>query len=127
VTREEVHDWIRGYESAWRSPGTESLRELFAEEATYLQSPYHDPVVGLAAIGAMWEREREGPDEEFEMTTDVFAVEGDRAVVTAEVHYGGAAPREYRDIWLLRFEGHRCAHFEEWPYWPDKAHIAPGS
>jgi SnoaL-like domain len=127
VTREQVHDWIRRYERAWRSSGTDALEELFTGEATYVQSPYQDPVVGLEEIGAMWERERAGPDEVFEMTSEVFAVEGDRAVVTAEVHYGDAVRPEFRDIWLLRFEAERCAHFEEWPYWPGKPYVAPRS
>jgi hypothetical protein len=40
MTREQVEDWIRRYERAWRTPGTDTLRELFTDEATYLQSPY---------------------------------------------------------------------------------------
>jgi ketosteroid isomerase-like protein len=125
VTRQEVEHWIRGYERAWRSPGTDALGELFTEDATYRLSPYQDAVTGLEEIGAMWERERDGPDEEFEMTSDIFAVDGDRAVVAVEVHYGSEARPEFRDIWLLRFERGRCAHFEEWAYWPDKPHTAP--
>ena len=127
MTREQVEDWIRRYERAWRSPGTAALSELFTEDATYLLSPYQDPVVGLDEIAAMWERERAGPDEVFEMTSDVFAVDGDRAVVAVEVHYGDPAQPEFRDIWLLRFEQGRCAHFEEWAYWPDKPYTAPRS
>jgi ketosteroid isomerase-like protein len=85
-------------------------------------------LLGLEEIGAMWERERAGPDEAFEMTSDVFAVDGDRAVVAVEVHYADPVrPEEFRDIWLLRFEGGRCAHFEEWAYWPDKPYTAPRS
>jgi ketosteroid isomerase-like protein len=128
VTREEVEDWIRRYERAWRTPGTETLRELFTDGATYLQAPYRDPVTGLEAIGVMWEAERVGPDEEFEMTSDVFAVEGDRAVATVEVLYSDARRREeFRDVWLMRFEGGRCAHFEEWPFWPGKGYTAASS
>jgi ketosteroid isomerase-like protein len=128
MSRDEVEDWIRRYERAWRSAGTAALRELFTEDAAYLLSPYQDPVVGLDEIGAMWERERAGPDEVFEMTSDVFAVDGDRAVVRVEVHYADPVrPEEFRDIWLLRFEGGRCAHFEEWAYWPDKPYTAPRS
>jgi ketosteroid isomerase-like protein len=124
MNHDEVADWIHRYERAWRSPGTEMLGELFTEDATYLQSPYEDVLEGLGAISAMWEAEREGHDEVFAMTSEVFAVEGDRAVVTVEVRYGDPVVREYRDIWLLRFEGGRCAHFEEWPYWPDKPYTA---
>jgi hypothetical protein len=126
MTREDVEDWIRRYERAWRTPGTEPLRELFTEAATYVLSPYEDPVVGLEQIGALWEREREGPDEVFELTSDVFAVDGDRAVAVVEVQYSAPVRAEYRDIWLLRFEGARCARFEEWAFWPDKPYTAPG-
>jgi ketosteroid isomerase-like protein len=125
VTGDEVEDWIRRYERAWRSPGTDALRELFTEDATYLQSPYEDPVIGLEEIGAMWEREREGPDEVFEMSSEVFAVDSDRAVATVEVHYGNAVRPDFRDVWLMRFEQGRCAHFEEWPFWPGKPYTAP--
>ena len=128
MTRQQVEAWIRAYERAWRTPGTDALSELFTERATYRLSPYQDPVVGLEEIGAMWERERAGPDEVFEMTSDVFAVDGDRAVVSVEVHYGDPVrPEEFRDIWLLRFEDGLCAHFEEWAYWPDKPYTAPRS
>ncbi|MGH2824234.1 MAG: hypothetical protein ACRDLY_14705 [Thermoleophilaceae bacterium] len=61
MTHREVEDWIRRYERTWRSPGTEMLRELFSEEATYLLSPYQDPLVGLEELGAMWEREGRDP------------------------------------------------------------------
>jgi hypothetical protein len=125
VTREQLQDWIRRYERAWRSPGTDSLRELFTGHATYLPSPYENAWVGLEEIATMWEREREGPDEVFAMTSDVFAVDGDRAVVTVEVRYGDPVRREYRDVWLLRFEEGLCAHFEEWAFWPDKPYSAP--
>jgi SnoaL-like domain len=126
VTRQEVEDWIRRYERAWRTPGTEMLRELFTDGATYRQSPYRDPVVGLEAIGAMWERERVGPDEEFDMTSEVFAVEGDLAVATVEVLYRDPRRREeFRDVWLMCFEAGRCANFEEWPFWPGKPYTAP--
>jgi ketosteroid isomerase-like protein len=128
MSREEVESWIRRYERAWRTAGTEALRDLFTENATYLLSPYQDPVVGLEEIAAMWERERAGPNEEFEMKSDVFAVDGDRAVVRVEVRYADPVrPEEFRDIWLLRFEGDRCAHFEEWAYWPDKPYTTPRS
>jgi SnoaL-like domain len=128
MTREQVEDWIGRYERAWRTPSTDTLRELFTEDARYRQSPYRDPVVGLEAIGAMWERERVGPDEEFEMTSDVFAVDGDHAVATIEVVYRDPRRREeFRDVWLMRFEDGRCADFEEWPFWPDKPYTAPNS
>ncbi len=46
----------------------------------------------------MWERERDGPDEPFTISSEIVALDGDTAVVRVEVHYGGPAPREYRDL-----------------------------
>lgn len=118
-----VRSWVDGYERAWRSPGTGALAELFTEDATYRQSPYREPVRGLPAIAAMWEAERTGPDEDFRMTSEPVALDGDTAVVRVEVTYGEPARQQYRDLWIIRFAGDgRCRAFEEWPFWPEKSY-----
>jgi ketosteroid isomerase-like protein len=123
--RSTVRRWLAGYEAAWRAPGTEGLAGLFASDATYLQSPYEQPVVGLAAIRRMWEGEREGPEEVFALATDILAVDGPVAVVRAEVRYGDPPRQEYRDLWVIRLtDDGRCTWFEEWPYWPERPHAA---
>ncbi len=123
MTRDEVGGWLARYERAWRAPGTDSLSEIFSDEATYQLAPYDEPIAGLDAIAAMWEREREGPNEQFTMTSEIVALDGDTAVIRVEVHYEG---REYRDLWLARFDDSgRCAHFEEWPFFPGQSRIAP--
>ena len=95
------------------------LTQLFAEDATYSTGPYEKPHRGLAAIGEMWEAERLGPDEEFEMTSEILAVEGDTGVVRIEVRYHAPKNREYRDLWVVRLnDAGLCFHFEEWPFWP---------
>ena len=112
--------WIDAYESAWRSPGTDALRGLFAADAVYLASPYAEPVVGLAAIAVMWDEEREGPDEVFTMSREALAVSGDVGVGRVEVAYGEPVRQHYRDLWVVRFDDAGLAvHFEEWPFWPD--------
>ena len=119
ITREDVAAWVDRYEAAWRSPGTEALHDVFTEDASYQQGPYHQQLVGLHTIAAVWDREREGHDELFRLQTETVAVEGDTAVVLAEVHYGDPALREYRDLWIIQFdETGRCVAFEEWPFWP---------
>lgn len=123
--RAVVNRWLARYEVAWRTPGTADLADLFTDDATYLQSPYEPPVVGLDAIKRMWEAEREGPDEVFTLATDVIAVDGATAVVRAEVHYGAPPVQEYRDLWVIRFtDDGRSAWFEEWPFWPGHPHAA---
>ncbi len=119
--------WVDAYEEAWRTAGTERLKGLFSEDATYRMSPYEEPARGLAAIAELWERERKGPDEAFEMEYEVIAEEGDTAVVRLEVRYGDPERNEYRDLWVLRFaEDGCCDAFEEWPFWPGRGFVPEG-
>jgi hypothetical protein len=121
--RADVSRWLAGYEAVWRAPGTAGLADLFTGDATYLKSPYEQPVVGLGAIKHMWEEEREGSDEVFTLATDILALDGRTAVVRAEVHYGDSPVQEYRDLWVIRFaDDCRCTWFEEWPFWPGRAY-----
>ncbi|QIS15217.1 YybH family protein [Nocardia arthritidis] len=120
MDRKAVEKWVDGYERAWRAAGTDGLADLFAPEAGYLIAPWAEPILGLAAIAEFWDDEREGPDEDFTMESEVVAVEGETAVVRVEVEYGGAAPIRWRDMWILRFnESERCIWFEEWAFPPD--------
>jgi ketosteroid isomerase-like protein len=119
VDHSDVLRWVESYERAWRAPGTAGLGALFTDDASYLQGPFEQPVVGLPAVAEMWEAEREGPDEAFDMSCDVVAVDGDTAVVRAEVRYGPPLDQLWRDLWILRFASDgRCAWFEEWPIAP---------
>ena len=88
MDRAAVEQWVADYERAWRTQGTELLAELFEPEASYSPSPWAQPVEGLDAIARLWEAERDGPDEEFTMSSDVVAVEGAVAVVRVFVEYG---------------------------------------
>ena len=125
MDRDQAAAWVVAYERAWRTPGTEVLGELFTPDASYLQGPYQEPVVGLPAIARMWEAERDGPDEVFRLSSSLVAVDGDTAVVRAEVSYGEPVRREYRDLWIMRFAADgRCQAFEEWPFWPDQRYTA---
>jgi len=117
--RQSFAAWIEAYERAWRAPGTDGLRELFTEDATYRHAPYDEPLRGLPAIAADWVAEREGPDEVFTMEWDIVAVDGDTGVARLLVRYGEPLTQEYRDIWVVRYaEDGRCVEFEEWPVWP---------
>jgi SnoaL-like protein len=137
LDRAQLTDWLAGYERAWRSAGTASLAELFTEEASYSTAPYEKPHQGLDAIGVMWEAERFGPDEAFEMTSEIVAVEGDTGVARVTVFYEEAEQKErrlhrqqkeYRDLWVVRLdEAGLCFYFEEWPFWPPDQNGAPAA
>jgi SnoaL-like domain len=113
--------WVAAYERAWRTPGTEMLREFFAAEATYQMAPFLEPYRGLSAIEELWERERDGPGEPFTMEWEIVAVEADTGVVYTEVRYE-QPPRDFRNLWIVRFDASgRCAEFQEWFFAPPKA------
>lgn len=119
MERVDVERWVGAYVEAWRTPGSDALGGIFTDDATYSPSPWASPLVGLASIGEFWEAERDGPDEQFEITREVVAVEGMAAVVRVSVDYGTG--NRWRDLWVLQFDQHgRCCVFEEWPFAPDQ-------
>jgi uncharacterized protein (TIGR02246 family) len=119
VDRAALKTWVEAYEQAWRTRGTDALAALFAEDATYRTAPFEEPFRGLSAISAMWEEARRGPDEAFDLESEVVAVEGDIGVVRLEVRYGEPVSQTYRNLWIVRLdEESRCTAFEEWPFWP---------
>ncbi len=127
MTRGDLTAWLAEYERAWRTAGTAGLDQLFSANATYQLSPYDEPVAGLDAIAAMWERERTGPHERFTMSSEIVAVDRDTAVVRVDVDYPGPPAREYRDLWVIEFDdAGRCQAFEEWPFWPKQPRTALG-
>ena len=90
VDRSALRTWVEAYERAWRTPGSENLATLFAEDATYRTAPFEEPFRGLGAISAMWEDGRDGHDEAFELESQVVAVEGDVGVVSPRSPLRGA-------------------------------------
>jgi diadenosine tetraphosphate (Ap4A) HIT family hydrolase len=119
VDRDTVKRWVVEYERLWRTPGTDRLGELFTPDARYLPSPWAEPLQGLDRIADMWDAERDGPEEQFTMSSEIVAVDGRTAVVRVSVEYGAPEPRPWRDLWVLRFaEDGRCSSFEEWPFAP---------
>lgn len=121
MNRSSVKQWVEGYERAWRTAGTEQLERLFSADVSYWPSPWDEPIVGLDQLAEFWEDERDGPDEQFNLTAELVAVEDTTAVVRLSVVYLDEPPSRWKDLWVLRFTGDgRCNHFEEWPAAPDR-------
>jgi hypothetical protein len=127
MSAERFAAWIDRYENAWRTAGTEPLRDLFTAGATYKAAPFDEPLRGLEAIAAFWEAEREGADEEFTLDAEMVATDvgGATGVARLEVRYGEPVPRTYRDLWIIELdEAGLCTAFEEWPFFPGRARAA---
>ncbi|HEY3140381.1 MAG TPA: nuclear transport factor 2 family protein [Acidimicrobiales bacterium] len=120
MERHAVEDWAAGYVKAWRTPGTGDLALLFAADVSYLVSPWAKPITGQAALAEFWEAGRDGPDEAFDITSEVVAVDGPTAVIRVAVEYGNG--ERWRDLWILGFDDDgRCVAFEEWPFSPEQS------
>lgn len=114
-----VTDWVVRYERAWRSPGTDALDDLFTATASYVPSPWAQPIEGLAAISRFWDAARSSPDEGFRMQHEIVAVDGQAAVGRVDVVYDDG--QRWRDLWVItQDETGRCERFEEWPFAPDQ-------
>ncbi|MDQ3579813.1 MAG: nuclear transport factor 2 family protein [Actinomycetota bacterium] len=130
MDHEEFRRWIANYERAWRSPGTDSLAELFSEDAVYLHSPYAEPVHPRSAIERDWEEQRDGPEEVFSMDAEILALTNEHSdeplgVARVVVRYGEPVRQEYSDLWLVWFDvAGRSRRFEEWPSWPGQSWAA---
>ena len=100
----------------------EALHSLWSEIAVDDGAAHPAFVRRALSLAALWEREREGPDEGFTLRHHIVAVDGTTAVVRVEVDYASERSGRWRDLWVLRFaDDGRCAAFEEWPFAPDQA------
>lgn len=106
----DIAQWMAGYETAWASDDAGDIAALFTEDAEYLTRPYAEPIRGRDAIVAWWIDEDEPSAPSF--TWHPIAQQDDTAVIEGRTVYPGA--ETYRNIWILRFEGDRCASFTEW-------------
>lgn len=119
MDRAQLEAWIDRYERVWRTDGTAGLGALFTDDVSYSPSPWDDPVRGLTALGPFWEAQRDGPDEQFDMASEIVAVDGGTGVVRVEVIYGNGD--RWRDVWIVKMDdAGRCRHFEEWPIAPPR-------
>ena len=116
LDREAVAGWIALYEAVWRQRRPRDLERLFTDDATYRASPSAPPIRGIDAIRRWWAAETD-PADEWALSSQVLAVDGDVAVARLEVRYAAPDPRRYIDLWIMSFapDG-RCRSFEEW-YW----------
>ena len=122
MDRNQVMRWVEGYVDAWRREDAEGVERLFTVDAHYRTSPYEEAKVGHEAIKAFW---LDDAGEVFTAVPELFAVEGQQAVVRIDVRYGEPVQQEYRDLWLLQFaDDGRVCDFEEWAYWPGKPYSA---
>lgn len=121
VSHSEIQAWIDGYVNAWRSPDTSKLDKLFTDDINYRVSPWRNPLNGLRELKSFWETARSGPNEVFDLQSEIVAIEDKTAVARVEVEYANDTPSHWRDLWIIIFDSNGlCSSFEEWPFSPEQ-------
>jgi hypothetical protein len=108
--------FLDGYLDAWRTNDHDSIRALFAQDATYRSGARDlEPAVGVDEIVERWEDERDKPGTwsysgAVDLQTETAAVI--RGVTT---YTEGPKSGTYENVWLVRFdEDGRANEFQDW-------------
>ena len=108
--------FLDGYLEAWRTNEVNSIRALFAPDATYRSSARDlQPATGIDEILERWLEERDEPGTwsysgEVDLQTERSAVI--RGVTT---YTAGPKSGSYENVWLVRLdEDGRASEFQDW-------------
>ena len=125
VTRDVVERWLEAHDAAWRAADRAAIADLFSEDAIYHLGPFEEswrglegPFRGRDAIAEGWLAGGiEG--EQFEIQSEILAIDGRRAVVRRRITYhsddGGSVESRWDTCWVIDFDdAGRCAEYREW-------------
>jgi nuclear transport factor 2 (NTF2) superfamily protein len=124
LTRAQVLAWVDAHDAAWRANDPQMIGDLFTDDGIYHLGPfegpwrgYRGPIIGRQAIEEAWSTAFD-PDERFDATAEVVAIDGRRAVVRRTITYEGASREpaaRYGCVWVLDFDDDgRCREYQEW-------------
>lgn len=108
--------FLDGYLDAWLTNDVDSIRALFAPDATYRGAARQlEPFVGVDAIVAHWLEDRDEPGE-WGFDGAVAEETPHAAVIRGVTTYGaGEKSGVYDNTWLVRFDDEgRAVEFQDW-------------
>jgi len=114
MDREGVQAWMEAYRQAWISNDPVKVAALFTDDAVYVQDAFQPGWQGRDEIVRRWTA---GISQDVEMESDVWAVDGDVALVHWNVithNHGDPVRVQYDGVLVLRFAGDRCRELREW-------------
>jgi len=113
MDKKTVENWMQAYIRAWNSNEPGDIGSLFTGDALYHTGPFDEPWRGREAIVAGWLDRKDTPGS-FNFRYQLLAAEDSLAVVRGWTRYL-EPPREYSNIWLIRFDDQGfCSEFTEW-------------
>ena len=118
MNRESLQGWLEGYGRAWESRDPEAVGKLFADDATYQETPYTQPMRGREAIQQYWSQVVATAQEHIKFGYEVLADAEDSAIVhwwASFVRVQSRAQVSLDGIFLLKFDTEgRCRELREW-------------
>lgn len=114
MDRAGVAAWMDGYRRAWVDNDPDQVEALFTEDAVYAADAFQPVWNGREEIIRRWTA---GISQDVDMDADVWAVDGDLALVHWNVttrNHGDPVAVEYDGVLVLRFAGDRCRELREW-------------
>jgi uncharacterized protein (TIGR02246 family) len=117
MDRVAIEEWLAAYGRAWETKDPEAAARLFAEDATYKETPFSEPMRGREAIGNYWSKVEPNQDD-ISFGSEILSVGGERAFVhwwASYVRKANRQPTRLDGMFLLFFDGQGlCRSLQEW-------------
>ena len=115
---ESLRRWLDSYRSAWEERDPDAVIRLFAEDATYQETPFSQPMRGREAIRQYWSRAVVAYQEAIQFGYEVLAI----TEVSAIAHWWASFVRvssktqvSLDGVFVLAFDkSGRCQELREW-------------
>ena len=118
MNSESLLTWLEGYRLAWEARDPEAVGRLFAEDATYSETPFTQPMHGRVAIQKYWSEAVAKAQEQIRFGYEVLAVAEDSAIAhwwASFVRVATKARVSLDGVFLLAFDtAGLCRELREW-------------
>ncbi len=118
MTRDELKSWLDAYGRAWETRDPDLVVTLFAEDATYQETPFVEPMRGRPAILAYWSEKVAAWQEQCRFGHEILAVAEDTGIAhwwASFVRVRSKSKVRLDGVFLLTFDAlGRCQTLREW-------------
>ena len=117
IARDALQAWLDAYGRAWEQMDPDAAAALFADDATYQETPFDQPMRGREAIREYWRGVPEA-QRDIRFEHEVLAADGDRGIAWWRARFlrvPTSADVTLDGIFVLAFdEDGRCSSLREW-------------
>jgi ketosteroid isomerase-like protein len=118
MNENQFRNWLDEYGRAWQSGDAKAVMTLFAPGASYYETPFDQPLVGLDAIHDYWKAGAGQSQTDVVFGYEVLSVAAEWGLAhwtAAFVRVPSGAAVRLDGVLAARFDaGARCTEFREW-------------